>query len=231
VTRRQLVVIGGGEHAGVVVDAARTQPDLWELIGFSDPDPRSDAEKRLGIPWLGDDRVVLARLDESGPDVARLVLGIGGPVAARRAAVEAFGTATWAVIVHAAAWVSPSATLGDGAVVLAGAVVNASATIGRHAIVNSRAVVEHDVEMGDFAHAGPGAVIGGGARIGRDSFIGLGALVRDHLVVGPGATVGMGAVVVDEVPAGTTVAGSPARPIRSALAEIESATPVTADRA
>ncbi|HYX12560.1 MAG TPA: hypothetical protein VE817_11265, partial [Candidatus Acidoferrum sp.] len=157
-TRRQLIVIGGGEHAAVVVDAARSAPDRWELVGFSDPDPGPDAEARLGLPWLGDDQAVASRPVEGGSDKPSLVLGIGLSVAARRAAVDAFGTASWAVIVHAAAWVSPSATLGPGTVVLAGAVVNASATLGRHTIVNSRAVVEHDVELGDFAHAGPGAV-------------------------------------------------------------------------
>jgi len=230
VSRRQLIVIGGGEHAGVVADAARSAPDRWELIGFSDPNPRPDAEARLGLRWLGDDRAVLARLEAGAGVAPSLVLGIGGPVAARRAAIDAFGAATWAVVVHGTAWVSPSASIGDGTVVLAGAVVNASARLGRHTIVNTRAVAEHDVELGDFVHAGPGAVIGGGARIGEDAFIGLGALVRDHLVVGRAATVGMGSVVVEEVAAGTTVAGSPARPIRSALAAGE-AVPVAADRA
>jgi acetyltransferase EpsM len=212
VSRRRLIVVGGGEHAAVVVDAARTEPDAWELIGFSDPSPAASAAHRLGLDHLGDDLGLAARLAGGRGDESWLVLGFGAPPAARRAAVERLGTAAhWATIVHRSAWVSPAAVVGEGTVVLAGAIVNAGARIGRHAIVNTRAVVEHDVRLGDFAHVAPGALIGGGATIGDDAFVGLGGLVRDHVDVGAGASVGMGAVVVDDVAASATVVGSPAR--------------------
>jgi len=216
VTARDLVVIGAGEHAGVVVDAARTQSHAWRIVGFTDPRSETDTAHRLGLDNLGSDDALAERLAAGSPppdDGPWLVLGFGGRVAAREAAVGRFGTdAQWATIVHAAAWVSPTATLGAGSVVLAGAVVNAGASVGCHAIVNSRAVIEHDVRVGDHAHVGPGAIIGGGARIGDGAFVGLGALVRDHVEVGSGSTVGMGAVVVGDVPPGVVVTGSPARP-------------------
>jgi sugar O-acyltransferase (sialic acid O-acetyltransferase NeuD family) len=216
VSRRRLIVVGGGEHAAVVIDAARSDPDAWEPRGFTDPSPTPDASSRLGLDHLGEDGAVAARLAADGSDASWLVLGFGSPVNARRDAVRHFpDSARWATLVHRVAWVSPSAALGEGAVVLAGAVVNAGAAIGRHVIVNTRAVIEHDVRIGDFAHVAPGAVIGGGATVGADAFIGLGGLVRDHVTIGAGATVGMGAVVVDDVPAGATVAGSPARPLDS----------------
>jgi acetyltransferase EpsM len=214
VSRRQLVVVGGGEHAGVVADAARSDPDAWELRGFTDPSPDAGASHRLGLDHLGGDADLAGRLGAGASEAAWLVLGFGAPIAARREAVGRFDKATrWATLVHRVAWVSPAATLGEGTVVLAGAIVNAGARVGRHVIVNSRAVIEHDVRIGDFAHIAPGAVIGGGATVGDDAFIGLGGLVRDHVTIGPGATVGMGAVVVDDVPTGATVAGSPARPL------------------
>ena len=224
-TARPLVIVGGGEHAAVVVDAARSRPDAWRPVGFTDPDPAPGTAARLGLEHLGDDSVLggSARLPSAGhgaPEPGRfgapdgrpwLVLGFGvSPDARRRTTARAADTA-WATVVHAAAWVSPTASLGAGTVVLAGAVVNAGAEVGAHAIVNTRAVVEHDVVIGDFAHLGPGAIVGGGARIGEGAFIGLGALVRDHVSVGPGAVVGMGAVVVEAVAEGATVVGSPAR--------------------
>jgi sugar O-acyltransferase (sialic acid O-acetyltransferase NeuD family) len=214
VSRRALVVVGGGEHAAVVVDAARSDPDAWELRGFADPAPDPGAVARLGLEHLGDDAYLASRVADDALDAPWLVVGFGAPVAARRDAVERFHEAArWATVVHRAAWVSSAAILGEGTVVLAGAIVNAGARIGRHVIVNTRAVVEHDVRIGDYAHVAPGAVIGGGAAIGDEAFIGLGGLVRDHVMIGAGATVGMGAVVVDDVPAGATVAGSPARPL------------------
>jgi sugar O-acyltransferase (sialic acid O-acetyltransferase NeuD family) len=210
-----LIVLGGGEHARVVIEAARTQPDRWVVQGYVAPNA---SDGGADVPWLGDDAALAARL-EGLPVTDRpwLVLGFGGGetadgLAARAATTERFGPDTrWAIVVHATAWISPTATLGDGTVVLARAVVNTGADIGRHAIVNTAAVVEHDVLLGAGSHVAPGAVIGGGTRVGEHAFIGLGSSVRDHIEIGAGAVVGMGAVVVGSITPGTIVVGVPAR--------------------
>jgi acetyltransferase EpsM len=216
VTARPLVIVGGGEHARVVADAARCWPERWALVGFTDRAADPDSAARLGLEHLGDDEAILARLHaaDSRDAAPWLVLGIGD-IATRRSAAERLSRARWATIVHPAASISPSARVAEGAVVLAGAVVNPGAEIGAHAIVNSGAIVEHDVVVGAFAHLAPGAVVGGGARIGAGAFVGLGCAVRDHVEIGDDAIVGMGAVVVAAVPAGTTVVGVPARPMGS----------------
>jgi acetyltransferase EpsM len=215
-----LIVLGGGEHARVVIEAARSQGDRWALQGYAAPEPGAmTATTPTDLPWLGDDATLAGRLDDLPPnDRPWLVLGFGGGetaggLAARAAAAERFGqTARWATVVHATAWVSPTATVEPGAVVLAHAVVNSGAHVGRHAIVNSAAVVEHDVDVGAGSHVAPGAIVGGGTRIGGHAFIGLGARVRDHVEIGAGAVVGMGAVVVESIAPGATVIGVPARP-------------------
>lgn len=50
--------------------------------------------------------------------------------------------------------------------------------------------------------------------VGSDVWIGAGALVLPGVTIGDGAVVGAGAVVTRDVPAGATVAGNPARPLR-----------------
>jgi sugar O-acyltransferase (sialic acid O-acetyltransferase NeuD family) len=208
-----LVVIGGGEHGAVVVDAARSTPDRWQVAGVVDPDPGTAAAE--DPPVLGTDDEFLASMTTM-PEAERptIVLGLGGSNAARRRLAATYGRAcTWATVVHAAAVVAPSATLGPGVVVLAGAIVGPRARIGAHGIVNSGAIVEHDTTVGDHVHVAPGVVIGGGARIDDGAFVGLGATVRDHVTIGAEAVVAMGAVVVGDVAPGTTVAGVPARPL------------------
>ena len=206
---QSLVVIGGGEHARVVVEAARSRPDLWDVSGFVDPKPCAETATRLGLPRLGDDDwVVTAR---SWP---LLVLGVGEVGVSRRrehiVTRYAARAARWATIVHAAAWISPTAVLEPGAVVLAGASVNSGARLGAHVVVNTGAVVEHDVVMEAFAQLGPGAVVGGGTVVERGAYLGLGCRVRDHLRIGRETLVGMGAVVVADVEGGAVVAGVPA---------------------
>jgi len=210
-----LIVLGGGEHARVVIDAARSEGDRWDVQGYVAPD--GGAAAAPDVPWLGDDVTLAARLEDRAPDDRPwLILGFGGgettgALATRTATTERFTGARWATIVHAQAWVSPNAKLEHGVVVLAGAVVNIGAHVLRHAIVNSAAVVEHDVVIGAGSHVAPGAVIGGGTHVHGHAFIGLGARVRDHIEVGAGAVVGMGAVVVDSIAPGATVIGIPAR--------------------
>ena len=212
---RRLVVLGGGEHARVLVDAARSAHPAWEVVGIVDPGSAERTRELLAVEHLGDDAAFVAALDAMQPaERPHLVLGLGaiGDPAARRALVARYeGRAPWATLVHGAAWVAPSATLAPGAVVLAAAVVNAGARVGDHAVVNSGAILEHDAVLGAFAQLAPGAVVGGAAVVEADAYVAIGALVRDHVTVGRGAMVGMGAAVVADVPAEAVVVGVPAR--------------------
>lgn len=199
----KLVVIGGGEHARVVIETARSQG--LDVEGFVDPAPCEDTQHRLGVRWLGGDAV---------RDDVVYVLGVGaiGVGDVRAKLVARYAGARFATIVHARAWVSPTAMLGDGTVVLAGAIVQTGARIGAHAVVGTSSVIEHDVTLGAFVQTGPGVVLGGGASVGDGSYLGLRACVRDHVAIGSRAVVGMGAVVTTRVADGATVLGVPARP-------------------
>lgn len=213
--RRPLILVGGGEHARVVAEAARSTGE-WEILGVADPAGADGTLANLGIADLGDDTALATYLASSGVDDRPwLIISIGAIVdgTVRQQVVARFERERWASIVHAAAWVSPTAEVEPGAVVMAGAVVNAGARVGAHAIVNTGAIIEHDVVVGAFARIGPRAAIGGGTVIGADALIGLGAAVRDHVTVGAGATVGMGAVVTNAVAPGATVVGVPALPV------------------
>lgn len=54
-------------------------------------------------------------------------------------------------------------------------------------------------------------------RIGARCFIGAGSKILPGVTIGDGSIVAMGAVVTRDVPAGSLVAGNPARVIRSGL--------------
>jgi acetyltransferase EpsM len=206
---KQLIVVGGGEHAAVVAETVRAH-GLWELLGFVDPRPGEERAARIGAPYLGGDDA-LARWPE-----AELVLGTGAVKVSplRAGIVDRLPHRRWASPIHPRAYVASSARIGAGAVVMAGALVQAGARVGAHAVINTGAVVEHDTVVGDLVQVGPGAVLGGGVRIGPGSFVGLGARIRDHVEIGAEAMIAMGAVVVRDVAEGSTVMGVPARRTR-----------------
>jgi sugar O-acyltransferase (sialic acid O-acetyltransferase NeuD family) len=143
-----------------------------------------------------------------------IIVAIGDASARRRIQREHVENGRQLItIVHPAAVVSPSATVGVGVFVGANSVVNAEAVVGDGVIVNSRAVVEHHAMIGAFSHIAPGATLAGSTEVGSMSLVGIGASVLPGIKVGSNCTVGAGAVVTTDVADGATVVGSPAKPV------------------
>jgi UDP-perosamine 4-acetyltransferase len=211
-TARGVVVIGNGGHARSCIDAWSTSTP-HQPIGCTGHDPAEHGE----VPYLGQDDV-LPRLVASGVSRAFVAIGSPGLRARLTGDAEAAGLTMFSVVSDSAQ-VARTATVGAGSALLRNAVLGAYARLGAGCIVNTGATVDHDCTIGEFSHVAPGAHLAGSVTVGAHALIGVGATVRPGTTIGDGATVGAGAVVVSDVPAGTTVVGSPARLLsRKALA-------------
>lgn len=120
------------------------------------------------------------------------------------------------VLVHPSAVLSPSVTLGAGALVVAGAIVNADVQIGCGVIINTAASVDHDCKLGDFVHVSPGARLAGNVTVGDRSWIGIGAVVKEGTKIGKDVVIGAGAAVICDVQDGAVMGGVPARRLNNA---------------
>lgn len=84
-----------------------------------------------------------------------------------------------------------------------------SIVIGETAVVGDDFSMLHEVTLGGTGKEGGDRH----PKIGRGVMIGAGAKVLGNIKVGEGAKIGAGSVVLEDVPAHTTVAGVPAKPV------------------
>jgi len=201
---RDLIVVGAGGHAKVVVATARAAG--FRVMAIADDAQPRWGESLLGVPIAGPTEPVL----QDGR--ALVVLAIGDNAVRRRLAATA--RCTFVSIVHPSAIVDPTVRLGAGSVVFAGAVIQPDAAIGGHAIVNTAASIDHDCVLGEAVHVAPGTRLAGNVTLGDEVFLGIGAVVIPGITIGARTTVGAGAAVVRDLPAGVIAAGVPARVLR-----------------
>ena len=210
---QRLVILGAGGNCFDIVDAVQSLNAVthqYEIDGFLDDDPDTKGAIVYGYPVLGS-------LGEAGGLAADtfFVNGIGSPhsylqkpecIRRTEMAPERFAT-----IVHPAAAVSPSASLGAGTVVLGNATICAGATVGNHAMILPNCVISHDCVVNDYAIMAAGAVLCGNVTLAPSCYVGAATVILGGLTVSSGSLVGAGSVVTRNVPANSVVCGNPAR--------------------
>ncbi len=192
-----VILIGGGQHAKVVIDGLLEAGLMVQAIF----DPKLSGVYR-GIPQLAHYST------EQFPGALALV-SIGSNASRERMA--AVCGHSYFTFIHRSAVVSAQATVGQGSMIMHRAVVQVEARIGAHVIINTGAQVDHECVIESFVHIAPGAVLCGCVQVGAGTLIGAGAVVIPGVKIGRNATVGAGAVVTRDVPDLATVMGNPAR--------------------
>lgn len=194
----QVIVIGGGGHAKVVIDCIQSAGDT--VVGILDDGLNIDSTV-LNIPVLGKTENYIKYTDK------KFIIAIGNNAVRRRIAESM--KVNWYTAVHPRAVVSQYAQIDAGTVVMPNAVINAGSSVGKHCIINTGAIVEHDNKIDDYVHLSPAASLGGTVSIGKETHVGIGASVRNNIQICGGCVIGAGAVVVKNITESGTYVGIP----------------------
>jgi sugar O-acyltransferase (sialic acid O-acetyltransferase NeuD family) len=198
-----LIIIGAGGHAKVVVDIANALG--YNILGFLDDN--TAINEFANLKQLGKIEDCTKYIDK-----AKFVIAIGNNAVRKRIAEEY--NLKFATLIHPSAVVSPNATIGEGSVVMPLCVINSNTQIGEHCIINTAAIVEHDNTIGNFSHISPNATLCGTVNIGDLCHIGAAATVINNTDICSGCIIGAGAVVTKDINKSGTYVGVPAKVIK-----------------
>jgi UDP-perosamine 4-acetyltransferase len=210
-----VVIIGAGGHGRVVLDVLRTMGE-FHVVGFIDADAARAGQEVMGVPILGAIHLLPKLQKQAANRIRGAIVAIGDNRVRRTYSDQVLESGLELInAVHPSAIISSTAIIGRNVLLAAGAIVNTQVRIADDVIINTGAVVDHECQIGRAAHIGPAAALAGRVEVGEGAFIGIGAKVVPCMKIGANAIVGAGAVVIEDVPPGATVAGVPARVIRS----------------
>lgn len=196
--QNEIVLVGGGGHAKVVIDAIKST-GKFSIYGITDSLlPKGTSV--LDVKVIGRD-TELPKVFKKGVKYAFISVGSIGDCTVRKRIADNLEKIGFRlpVIVHPKAVVAEDVKLGGGTFVAAGAVINPGTKIGKNAIINTSSSIDHDCEIGDFVHIAPGVTLSGGVKIKDGAHIGTGASIIQKITVGEKVLVKAGDVIKRDV--------------------------------
>lgn len=145
---KRLVILGAGGYGRTVADAAAQSGQFEPIIFLDDNSAAADVVGKCAdyLNYLNADTVFYPAFGNNKGRMDWLCR------------LEASGCALL-TLVHATAYVSPTATIGQGTIVLPHAVVNTGVKIGKGCLINCGVIVDHGCGIEDGVHLCLGAIV------------------------------------------------------------------------
>ncbi|MEE9304005.1 MAG: NeuD/PglB/VioB family sugar acetyltransferase [Thiotrichaceae bacterium] len=204
-----IVVIGGGGHAKVVISVLKKIND-YRIYGYVSKENCGDI---LGIPFLGGDEVLPDLVNSQHVQHAVIAVGASVTGQARSEIAELICRLRFSfpTIVSPDSMISCGVKLGEGVFVNDGASIGPDVKIDSFSIINRNSSVDHDSEIGKHVHIAPNATLAGGVIIGDYVQVGIGSTIIENRKIANKVIIGAGAVIIRDCAESTTYIGVPGR--------------------
>jgi|GEM_PF-496533 len=209
--KKDLFIIGAGSVGGHIASNFAAYSQDYRLCGFFDDDAEKIGSFHFGYQVLGFINDVL------NVQNAAVILGIAFPCIKKIIAdkLSANDSLTYPSLIHKRAWVSEDVDVGIGCIIYPGTSINYGSTIGNFVVLNMNCALGHHTNVGNFSSFAPGVNTGGCTTIEHEVDVGIGASTIQNIRIGFNSVVGGKSMLISDVPSKTTVAGVPARVIKS----------------
>lgn len=206
---KKIIIIGGGNHAKVVIDILRE--NNREIYTILDDDKNLIGKKLMDIEITGK----ISMLKELSKDKYEIIISIGTPIIRKKIfnKIKNMGF-EFANAIHPNSNLSKSVIIGKGLVINSGVIVHPDVKLENNIILGMNATVSHDSLIKEHVHISPGVHITGECQIDECVELGTGAMILPRNKIGKNSIIGAGAVVNKNIENNVTAVGVPVRVIK-----------------
>jgi sugar O-acyltransferase (sialic acid O-acetyltransferase NeuD family) len=209
----EIILIGGGGHAKVVIDILEERGD-YNILGIIAKN-KGDGIGIGGYQILGNDND-LQELFNKGVKFA--AMGVGGYTnnTLRKRIYEDLKRIGFQVIsaIHPTASISRTVLMGEGNVVFSGVVIGPYVRLGNNIIVATGSTIDHDSVLKDHSLISAGVTVGAETQIEEGALLALGSKIISGITICKGALIGAGAVITRNISEPGTYVGIPGKRIK-----------------
>lgn len=195
---KPIILLGGGAHAKVVIDALRNSNR--NIIGLTDPNLAKGSEY-FGVKVLGEDEAVFKYSAEEVMLVNSVGSIINNNLRFDLDKLMKKNGYKFTQVIHPSVVIAHDVKIEQGAQIMAGVIIQPGVCIGESSIINSGVIVEHDCIISDNCHLAPGVTLSGNVKVGERTHIGTGTSVIQDIIIAKNCLIAAGSVIYKDIPA------------------------------